>query len=369
MKKLATMVNSMPPLRVVICWAGFSGYLAACWRALAQLDGVSLQVVTYCGKSTSNAPFDPSVLDGVPHHLLKSETAQDAEEVAITVAKMKPDIVVIPGWMRPAYSRLVWNPQLQSAKFAMGLDTPWRGDWRQQLACLKLRRFVGRMDAVFVASERSWQYARHLGVPEAKIHRGVYGVDYAVLRTACDQRLALEGGWPKRFLFAGRYVDVKGIDVLLDSYKRYRSMVSNPWPLTCCGSGPWAERIAQAEGVRDLGFVQPEDLVAVFAKHGVFVLASHYEPWGVVIAEASAAGLPVICTESCGASIDLVRTLYNGITVGTGDVHEMVRAMKWMHENHARLPEMGLRSQQRVSAYSAESWAERWAYVFRDLCP
>ena len=31
-----------------------------------------------------------------------------------------------------------------------------------------------------------------------------------------------------------------------------------------------------------------------------------------------------------------------------------------IHDNHARLPEMGQRSQQFAAAYSAELWADRW---------
>jgi glycosyltransferase involved in cell wall biosynthesis len=353
-------------MKVVFCWSGMSGYMAACWRALARVQEVdtSLFVLWW------SMPWAKSVTDGLPDfHRINQKESMDGAFIEDSVAQLKPDVVVLCGWSAPAFSRLPFCERLRDVKFVMGMDTPWRGGWRQKLARLRIGRLVDRMDAVFVASERAWQYARHLGVPEAKIHRGVYGVDCLTFRPVYDQRLALEGGWPRRFLFVGRYDDEKGIDVLLESYKRYCSMVSDPWPLACCGSGPWAERIAQAEGVRDLGFVQPGDLGAVFAKHGVFVLASRYEPWGVVIAEATAAGLPVICTESCGASIDLVRSLYNGMTVATGDAHGLARAMLWMHENHARLPEMGLRSQQRASAYSAEAWAERWAYVFHELCP
>ncbi len=354
-------------MKIVICWAGFSGYLAACWRALYVCDEIDLHVVTYTGKKTSNAPFDTSILDGLPCHLLKSERADDADEVIQVVTSLEPDIIVIPGWMRPSYSLLFKHPLLKSSKFVMGMDTPWRGGWSQKLARWKVGKLVDRMDAVFVAGERTWQYARHLGVPESKLHRGVYGVDYEGFRSAYEQRLALGSGWPKRFLFVGRFVNAKGIDTLLEAYSKYREMVMEPWPLSCCGSGALQKQIADAKGVEDLGFVQPEDLTNVFANHGVFILPSRYEPWGAVLAEAGAAGMPIICTESCGAAIDLVQTMYNGIKIGTGDVDALARAMVWMHNNPDKLKIMGKRSQELASPYSAESWAEKWAYVFRSL--
>jgi len=57
---------------------------------------------------------------------------------------------------------------------------------------------------------------------------------------------------------------------------------------------PGAERPLAGEqtDVHDKGFVQPSDLPNIFAQAGVFILPSRYEPWGVVIGEALASGLP-----------------------------------------------------------------------------
>ncbi len=353
-------------MRVVICWAGISGYLAACWRALAKVQGISFQIVTYGHSKSDDAPFDTSILEGIPYHLLKAGRASDAREVAEVVAGLAPDIVALPGWIRPSYCQLVHNPALRSAKFVMEMDTPWLGSWQQYVARFKLRRYLSRLDAVVVTGERCWQYARHLGIPESKIYRGTYGVDYDGLAPTYTQRVN-GGPWPRRFLFVGRYAPVKGIDVLLEAYGRYRSMVSDPWPLSCCGGGPLAERIQSAEGVENLGFVQPGDLPGVFARHGAFVLASRFDPWPLVVVESCAAGLPVLCTEACGSAVELVRSHFNGMTVATGDARALARGMAWMHENHARLPEMGARSQQLAAAYSAQRWADRWAYAFNSI--
>ncbi|MCX7049963.1 MAG: glycosyltransferase family 4 protein [Candidatus Sumerlaeota bacterium] len=360
MEKLAIMVNSMPPLKVAMCWAGFSGYLVACWKELAKAPSIELRVFAY----TSQRPYHPDIVSGLDCTFLKTG---EPNGLADMILQFDPDIIVIGGWAYPEMNGLPFHQKLVARKFVLGMDTPWRGDWRQKMARWKIGRLMDRVDAVIVAGERSWQYARHLGVAEAKIYRGFYGIDYAAFEPAYSLRQALEGGWPRSFLYIGRYIDEKGIDVLLESYKFYRSMVRNPWPLNCCGTGPWMERITQAEGVLDLGFVQPASLRTVFANQGVFVLTSRYEPWGIVIAEAAAAGLPIICTEACGASIEIVRSMYTGITVGTGDARRFARAMLWMHENHARLPEMGRRAQTFAAAYSAEAWTARWLHMFHAL--
>jgi glycosyltransferase involved in cell wall biosynthesis len=112
-------------------------------------------------------------------------------------------------------------------------------------------------------------------------------------------------------------------------------------------------------GVEDLGFIQPADLPRVLAEQGVFVLPSHWEPWGLVVLEACASGLPVICTEACGSSVELVRSFYNGLTCPTEDVDAIAKAMRWCHAHHAQLPEMGRRSEEVARPYSAQMWADR----------
>ena len=48
---------------------------------------------------------------------------------------------------------------------------------------------------------------------------------------------------------------------------------------------------------------------------GCFVLTSIFEPWGLVIQEAAASGLPIIATDICGAAPHLVINNYNGYQV------------------------------------------------------
>jgi glycosyltransferase involved in cell wall biosynthesis len=221
---------------------------------------------------------------------------------------------------------------------------------------------------VFVAGERAWQFARQLGVPETKIYRGVYGFDWPAFEGVYENRVA-HGPWPRQFLFMGRYVPVKGLEYLLPAYRKYRGMVSDPWPITFCGQGPLKNQIAAEEGAKDLGFVQPADQPEVMQRHGVFVLSSTYEPWGVALAEAMSSGLPAICTEEVGASVDLVRSCHNGLTVPTGDIQGLADGLKWMHDHYDRLPEMGRHAREFASAHSADLWAQRVMRMIEKITP
>jgi glycosyltransferase involved in cell wall biosynthesis len=354
------------PLRVVFCWAEVSGYAAACWRSLAQRPGVELHVVHIDRLGAAPNPFGVStLLAGISNTMLDTGAPNLGDVMLRAVTERDPDVVVLCGWVFWPYTRLVNAPQLRRARKLLGMDTPWRGTWLQRLARLRLAHFVDGLDLVVTAGERSAEYARRIGVPEHRLRSGYYGFDYGSFAAGATTR---NGSWPRRFLYTGRYVPAKDLDTLVRGYQLYRHGVDDPWGLSCRGTGPESSLLKDVPGIVDDGFVQPAELPDVFASHGALVLPSRFEPWGVVIAEAAAAALPVICTSACGAAADIVRPYYNGVVVPPGDAAALARAMRWIHDHEGELPAIGRRGQPLAAAFSADAWAERWHNYIREAC-
>jgi glycosyltransferase involved in cell wall biosynthesis len=356
-------------IRAVIIWPELSGYMAACWRALAALDQIELLVIAPpAAKPGVFSRFGPELMAGIPSRVIPTEEYIRGDTLADLAAAHRPDVVVLPGWAHAPIVALASDAKLANAKFAMTMDTPYRGQLRQRLARFRLASYSKRMDRVIVPGERSWYYANSvLRIPEFKIRRGMYGIDFERFAGLWETRVARGEGWPRRFLYIGRYEHDKGIDVLLEGYRAYRASTSDPWPLTCCGGGPYAETIRNEPGISDRGFVQPAEVPAVLQEHGAFVLASRYDPWPLVIVEACAAGLPVIHSEACGSAVELVRPYFNGLGIATANSEALSAAMCWCHENHAALREMGRRAVQMAAPYSAQAWAKRWMRLFEEM--
>ena len=345
-------------IKVVFCWAEASGYMSACWRALDARPGVDVHILHPEQLFEAQANQFKHELDGLSNEMFDSSSPDILPWLADAVTRQRPDVVVVCGWIFWPYTRLLRSPALDGVRAIMGMDSPWRGTWTQRLARLRLGSTLERCDLVVTSGERSSTYARKLGVPEARVRTGYYGFDYERFSRVAQSRT--REAWPRKFLFVGRYVTQKDLGTLAAAYAKYRTMVDAPWTLTCCGQGPDATLIANQPGITDLGFKPPSELPDVFRSHGAFVMASQFEPWGVVIAEAAASGLPLLCTTACGAALDLVRPYYNGVTVAPRDIEGLAGAMRWMHQHVEELPQMGARANAAAEAYSASAWAARW---------
>ena len=350
-------------MKIVVCWADISGYMAACWRELAKVEGLDIFILARHVMANGDTDFGPDLMRDVPCILLSEKEIDDVHFVQDVVVSQAPDVVLLSGWCFKAYRSLPNVEALKNCRFIMGMDTPRQYTWRQFAARFLLRNYVRRMDAVFVPGERCWQYARYLGVEERKIYRGAYGVDVKAFKHSYELRK--KDNWPKRFLFVGRYAPIKGVDVLLKAYQKYREIVRDPWELTCCGKGCLADLFRNQPGITDAGFVSPLQQPELFSKHGALILPSRFDPWPLIIVEACASGLPVVCTQACGSAVELVRPLYNGVMCATNDVDSLVSKMEWIHKHHDQLSVMGRRSIDLAAPYSAEMWATRMYSILK----
>jgi glycosyltransferase involved in cell wall biosynthesis len=180
-------------------------------------------------------------------------------------------------------------------------------------------------DAAYLPGDRAADFARKLGFSDERIVRGIYSCDHPRFDAVAEARGS--GLSARAFVFVGRLEREKGIDVLVEGYRRYRELTDDPWPLFVGGVGSEAPRLASAPGVDAIGFVQPDRLPDLLARSGCLVLPSRFEPWGVVVHEAASVGLPVVCTSVVGAASRLVLDGYNGVIVPPGDAGSLARGL------------------------------------------
>ena len=120
------------------------------------------------------------------------------------------------------------------------------------------------------------------------------------------------------FLFVGRLESHKGVDCLIEAFRKLNVERSRA-RLVLVGDGALREMvltIAEANSsISYLGRLSGDDLWATYVSCDVLVLPSSFEPWGLVVNEAMAFGLPVIVTEEVGCVDDLVMDGHEGLVI------------------------------------------------------
>lgn len=334
------------------------------WRKLSANKAIQLQGIAW---ETSIARDNVAFGSDVTHSLDLDLVAFDRSDLeALVVRRIQdfdPRVILVAGWGIAAYRRAIKRASGGDRCVIMGMDTPWRGRFKQHLARYLLSSYLARIDAVLVAGMRSAEYARRLGFSQERIFKGLYSWDEG-LRERCQGVSRSERG---QFLFVGRYVPQKGLEMLLSAYEEYRSRVSGPWDLVCCGAGPLQSMLRGRPGVEDVGFVSPSDLPKYLGRARAFVLPSHYEPWGVAIAEAMGCGLPVIVSDACGAGADLIESGVSGFIVRSGATGELADRMVECHEQPERLAIMAERGKAKADEYTSVQWAKRFLAMLSEL--
>ena len=341
-------------LRITILWEGLSGYTHAEFAALAA-SGVDVRVMYRA--ATGNAPFEAAaVTAGLDTRSWADEP--DVAEVETLLDEHDPHAVLVCSWIRKAYRRAARARAGRTLR-VLCMDNQWWATPKQWLGVATSRLLIRpAYDAAFVPGERSADFARRFGFPDARIIRGMYCCDYDRFAAVAEAR----GGAvsPPGFLYVGRLVPDKAIDVLAEGYRRYRARVADPWPLRVAGTGPDAALLDGIEGVERLGFVQAADLPDLLAGAGCLVLASRFEPWAVVIHEAAAAGLPIVSTWVCGAAARMVADGYNGVIVSPDDPDDLARGLARISGagDGARLA-MGAASTSLAAQLTPARWADQ----------
>lgn len=337
-----------------------------------------------------------------------------ARAVCLKLGELQPDGVGINGWSVPeARAALAWCRRNGKRAVAFSETLPGRTPRRFWKEWAK-SRIVRRFGAALVGGTPHRAYVVKLGIPAERVFLGYDVVDNDYFRVkaeevragACvskshvpetraaspetganappvrgcrDENDALPpppaplpsgtGGMP--YFYANtRLIARKNIDGLLVAYAGYRREVAEPWDLVVTGSGEegprlkaLCSRLALDECVRWPGFVQYGELPGFYGAAGAFVHPARVEPWGLVVNEACASGLPVLVSRTVGASSELVEEGRNGFLFDPLDVEAIRSVLVKMTEMAPReRTEMGRRSWEIVSRWGPSRFAEAlWA--------
>lgn len=310
-----------------------------------------------------------------PYEIMFKEVLDDVSPLTIAIETWKrlntlnPDVLIMCGYSYVSYwAGLFWakkNKKKIILWSASNEDDHKRVFYKEFIKSF----FVRRCDAYSVYGKRSRDYLIKLGAKEDKIF--IVGTntdnDFYYNETMKWRKerstLVKNFGIPERnFLYIGRFSHEKNILRLLDAYRDLKC--GEEWGLILLGSGPQKEEIEryieayQIKNVFMPGFKQKEEIPQYLAVSDVLVLPSVSEPWGLVVNEAMACGLPVLVSHRCGCVPELVHPGINGYMFDPFNIDEIAYYMTHISSGEVELKSMGEASKRIITNYTPEAWAK-----------
>ncbi|HEX2151086.1 MAG TPA: glycosyltransferase [Stellaceae bacterium] len=171
---------------------------------------------------------------------------------------------------------------------------------------------------------------------------------------------------PFVFLCAARFARSKNQELLIDAFAD--AFAADPRvKLQLAGAGPMQGELVQlcarrglAGQVEFLGLLSPDRLRAAMGAADAFVLVSDVETFGVVVIEAQAAGLPVVCTASGGP--DHLIDTSNGLLIPIRDRASLGAALREMRDQIARYDRARI-SRHAIERFGPEAFVRRFSQI------
>ena len=252
--------------------------------------------------------------------------------------KYKPDTIITSGYDSLAYWVAFFYCKIFKKKYIL-----WNGTTLLSAGRIKglrgvLKKIIIRgADKCIAYGIKAKEYLEYFGADSKDIYIGTNTVDvnffYERVLEYRNSKSFLEERkkFPKiMLLYVGRLVKMKGVEQVL---RALNTLNDSDIGFMIVGSGPEEENLKKfckennLKNVYFEGFRQQNELSRYYALADVFILPTFEDVWGLVVNEALASGLYVLCSKYAGAAYDLINN-ENGMIFNPNNIDEIAELIK-----------------------------------------
>lgn len=201
----------------------------------------------------------------------------------------------------------------------------------------------------------------HYGVDPDKLVRYPFtsiSEDYVIAKEDLTKKLKDRINKPLTFLYVGRIIPEKGVDLLVNAYNEFCLTSKEETKLILVGNAPnklffsqLIESINDSTEIRD--FVSSKELIQVYDEADIFVFPSLYDPWGLVINEAMARGLVILSSNKVVSSVELIEEERNGFLFNPLN-DDLAYSMKQLFTYISAFNEISIANIIKIKSYTIE---------------
>jgi glycosyltransferase involved in cell wall biosynthesis len=218
-----------------------------------------------------------------------------------------------------------------------------KGMVRLGLGKIEAVRFHNKIDFILAMGDLGVQWFKKCGFPTNKIYPFGYFVEKNELNKSNFKQHNKYINNKFRLLFIGQLIKRKGIDILL---RALSGLKESNWFLDIIGDGKERRNIGDlceilnlAKYVKFHGIKNNIETIELLKTADLLVLPSHFDGWGAVVNEALMCGVPVVCSDACGAA-DLIKDSFRGEIFKTGSISDLRRILAYQILQGKKTPEL-----------------------------
>jgi glycosyltransferase involved in cell wall biosynthesis len=317
----------MNQLKVTFLWAELTGYFDLILNELL-LHTENLDVIYFDFQRPINNGFEKKTNPKI-NFLPRSKTSDI--QILELLEKGKPEIIVVSGWYDKGYISVVkeYKKNNKTVKIVNGIDDQWRSTFRQNLGTIYYKIFLKNLFThMWISGKPQFAFAQRFGYQINNIINDIY--------CGCFPYINEAASFNTRFLYVGRLMHHKGLDLLVKAHKKLESDQRKKWPLHIIGDGELVNWVKDNldEYIIHIPFLQPHILHEELMKGGVGCVPSRHEQWGVIIHEYVQLGVPLITSDICGAATEFLINNSNGYIFKSGSCVDLKNKMIKMIDNY-----------------------------------
>lgn len=301
-----------------------------------------------------------------------------ARKLWAALDRLDPGAVLVPGYYTlPAIAAALWAKLHRRASILMTestADDHTRVWWKETFKSILIRSLF---DWAVCGGEAHRSYLHQLSFSIDRIASSYDVVDNSFFaETAASlQSQARPSYLPERyFLYVGRLSPEKNVDGLLHAYSEYRKL-GGTWSLVLVGAGPaetslrdLAGKSGHSKDISFMGLKTYHELPSFYAFACCFVLPSTREPWGLVVNEAMASGLPVIVSMRCGCAKSLIDDEVTGLVFDPSDESALAQALLRVNSfDNDELSILGNNCKEKIGNFSPQTFGKEIEKVLAEL--
>lgn len=367
-------VIDMDQKKILMVYHEPTPYIRNLIISLEKIHGkkISVLFLNSCFSQQWNVPFEDSWF---------IFSKKNLKEILISIIRRKYSVIFLAGWSNPITIMMLFLSRLFHIPAIVDSDTP-------MLPHVPLtKRIIKRMlyPILFIlpnlflpSGTRQAQYLKHYFVPDKKIILEKMTVDVLSIQNAIYQfsendrdNFRAKFNIEKKdtiFLFIGRLIERKGIVELIKAFSKIENKTVK---CMIVGDGPLKSLVTEASrnnnNIIYAGWLNETEIINSYFLADIFILPAHWEPWGLVINEAMAAGKPVIATNQVGCVDDLVMHHQTGFIIEPNSVDAIAESVNYFLENPDKINKMSCNALALITHWTIEDSAKQIKLAFDHL--